>query len=263
MAQTIFMIHGMFGGPWYWENYQKKFEAEGYRCIAPALLYHDMDPCGVPHPDLGTTSLLDYAEQLDREICKLDEPPVVMGHSMGALLAQMLGARKRVKALVLLTPASPAGIMALTPSVVKSFWSAQTTWGVWKNPFRLKFSEVVYSMLHLMTEKEQWEIFNKLVYESGRAATEIGYWPFDPKRASSVDESRVTCPVLVVAGRLDRITPASVARKIAKKYNAVSTYKEFKNHAHWVVGEPGWQEVADYASSWITERGRPSIPGKS
>ncbi len=198
--------------------------------------------------------LLDYAEQLDREICQLDEPPVVMGQSMGALLAQMLGACKRVKALVLLTPASPAGIMALTPSVVKSFWSAQTTWGFWKNPFRLKFSEVVYSMLHLMTEKEQWEIFNKLVYESGRAATEIGYWPFDPKRASSVDESRVTCPVLVIAGRLDRITPASVARKIAKKYKAVSTYKEFKNHAHWVVGEPGWQEVADYASTWLTEQ---------
>ena len=254
MADTIFMIHGMSGGPWYWDNYLRKFEEEGYRCIASTLRYHDMDPRGVPHPDLGTTSLLDYVEQLEKEICQLDETPIIMGHSMGALLAQILGARKRAKALVLLTPASPAGIMALTPSVFKSFWSVQTTWGFWKNPFRQKFSEAAYSMLHLMTEKEKWEIFNKLVYESGRAATEIGYWPFDPKRASSVDESRVTCPVLVVAGRLDRITPASVARKIAKKYKAVSTYKEFKNHAHWVVGEPGWQEVADYASSWITEQ---------
>jgi pimeloyl-ACP methyl ester carboxylesterase len=254
MAETIFMIHGMFGAPWYWENYRRKFEAEGYRCIVTTLRYHDMDPRGVPHPLLGTTSLLDYAEQLEKEICQLDETPIVMGHSMGGLLAQILGARKRAKALVLLTPASPAGIMALTPSVIKTFWSVQTKWGFWNSPFRLKFSEVVYSMLHLMTEKEQWEIFNKLVYESGRAATEIGYWPFDPKRASSVDESGVTCPVLVIAGRLDRITPASVASKIAKKYKAVSTYKEFKNHAHWVVGEPGWQEVADYASSWLTEQ---------
>ena len=109
-------------------------------------------------------------------------------------------------------------------------------------------------MLHLMTEKEQWEIYNKLVYESGRAATQIGYWFFDPSRASSVDESLVTCPVLVVAGKLDRITPASVVRKIANKYKAVSTYKEFKNHAHWVVGEPGWEDVADYVGGWLTEQ---------
>lgn len=256
MADTIFMIHGMFGGAWYWENYRRTFEAKGYRCIASTLRYHDMDPSGVPHPDLGRTSLLDYVEQLEHEICQLDETPIVMGHSMGALLAQILGARKRAKALVLLTPASPSGIVALRPSVVKSFWSAQTTWGFWKKPFRLKFSEVVYSMLHLMTEKEQWEIYNKLVYESGKAATEIGYWFFDPSRASSVDESKVTCPVLVVAGSMDRITPASVARKIARKYQAVSTYKEFQNHAHWVVAEPGWQEVADYVNSWLARQHR-------
>jgi pimeloyl-ACP methyl ester carboxylesterase len=253
MAETIFMIHGMFGGPWYWENYRRKFEAEGYRCIVTTLRYHDMDPRGVPHPLLGTTSLLDYAEQLEKEICQLDETPIVMGHSMGGLLAQILCARKRAKALVLLTPASPAGIMALTPSVIKTFWSVQTKWGFWNSPFRLKFSEVVYSMLHLFPEKEQWEIYNKFVYESGRAATQIGYWFFDPSQASSVDESRVICPVLVIAGTLDRITPASVARKIALKYKTVSTYKDFENHAHWVVGEPGWQEVADYVSSWLVK----------
>ena len=255
MADTIFMIHGMSGGPWYWENYRRKFEEEeGYRCIASTLRYHDMDPRGVPHPDLGTTSLLDYVEQLEKEIYQLDETPIIMGHSMGALLAQILGARKRAKAIVLLTPASPAGIMALTPSVFKSFWSVQTKWGFWKNPFRQKFSEAAYSMLHLMPEKEQWEIYNKLVYESGKAATELGYWFFDPSRASHVDESRVTCPVLVVAGKLDRIVPASVARKVARKYKAVSTYKEFENHAHWIVGEPGWQEVADYVSSWLAKQ---------
>jgi pimeloyl-ACP methyl ester carboxylesterase len=259
MADTIFMIHGMLGGPWYWENYRKKFEADGYRCITSTLRYHDMDPRSVPHPDLGTTSLLDYVEQLQTEIDQLDETPIVMGHSMGALLAQILATRIKSKALVLLTPAAPYGIMALTPSVVRSFWSVQTTWGFWKNPFRQKFSEAAYSMLHLLPEKEQWEIYSKLVYESGKAATQIGYWFLDPYRTSSVDESKVTCPVLVVSGSLDRITPASVARKIANKYKAVSTYKEFKNHAHWVIGEPGWQEIVDYVGCWLKKQGISSL----
>ena len=258
MADTIFMIHGMWGGPWYWENYRRVFEAQGYRCVAATLPYHDMDPRAVADPRLGTTGLLDYAAALEREIGQLGAKPILMGHSMGGLLAQILGARGLAKSLVLLAPASPSGIMALTPSVIRSFWSMQTSWGFWRKPMRQTFGEAAYSMLHLLPEKEQRETYEKFVHESGRAAFEIGYWPFDSRGASRVDESKVTCPVLVVAGAEDRITPVSVVRKVARKYHAVATYKEFANHAHWVVAEPGWQEVAEYAGGWLQ-----SLPTKA
>lgn len=251
MADTILMIHGMWGGAWYWENYRRVFEAKGYRCVATTLPYHDMDPRAVPDPRLGSASLLDYAGVLEREIGTLGDKPILMGHSMGGLLAQMLAARGLARSLVLLTPASPYGILALTPSVIRSFWSMQTTWGFWRKPMRQTFGEAAYSMLHLLPEKEQKETYDKFVYESGRAAFEIGYWPFDSRGASKVDESKVTCPVLVVAGARDRITPAAVVRKVARKYQAVATYKEFENHAHWVVAEPHWQEVAEYAAGWL------------
>jgi pimeloyl-ACP methyl ester carboxylesterase len=252
MSDTIFMIHGMWGGAWYWEKFRGLFEAKGYRCIAVTLPYHDMDPKGIPDPRLGTTSLLDYAESLEREIGKLGAKPIIMGHSMGGLLAQILGARSLAKSLVLLTPASPSGIIALKPSVIKSFWSVLTTWGFWRKPMRQTFSEATYSMLHLLPEKEQKETYGKFVYESGRAAFEIGYWLLDSKNASKVDESKVTCPVLVIAGAEDRITPASVVRNVAKKYRG-ATYKEFTNHAHWVMAEPGWQDVAEYIGGWLTQ----------
>ena len=35
MAVTIFMIHGMWGGGWYWDNYKAYFEDKGYECISP------------------------------------------------------------------------------------------------------------------------------------------------------------------------------------------------------------------------------------
>jgi len=251
MAEVIFMIHGMWGGPWHWENYKGILEREGYRCITTTLRFHNVDPKAVPDPRLGTTSLLDYAEDLQQEIRQLGVKPIIIGHSMGGLLAQILGGRGLAKALVLLTPASPAGILALKPSVIKSFWSVQTTWGFWRKPMRLTFDEAVYSMMHLLSPGEQKEAYDKFVYESGRAACEIGYWFFDRKRACGVDESRVTCPVLVIAGAEDRITPASVVRQVAKKYKSVSIYKEFENHAHWVLAEPGWEEVAGYVKDWL------------
>jgi pimeloyl-ACP methyl ester carboxylesterase len=117
---------------------------------------------------------------------------------------------------------------------------------------RQTFSEAVYSMLHLLPENEQKETYGRFVYESGRAAFEIGYWLLDSNKASKVDEYKVTCPVLVVAGAEDRITPASVVSNVAGKYKG-ATYKEFTNHAHWIMAEPGWQDVAEYISGWLTQ----------
>lgn len=251
MANTVFMIHGMWGSAWYWQNYKNAFEAAGYRCIATSLRYHDVDPHATPDPRLGTLSLLDYCDDLEREIGELGDKPILVGHSMGGLLAQILASRGLAKAAVLLTPAPPAGINAITLSVVRSFWSVQTRWGFWKRPVRQKFSEAVYSMLHLLPPPAQRETYDRFVYESGRLVFEIGYWLLDRRHASRVDATKVTCPILVVGGGLDRITPASVVRRVAKKYRNVATYKEFPNHAHWVVGEPGWQEVADYVRQWL------------
>jgi len=253
MTEAIVMIHGMWGGGWHWENYKNFFEGKGYHCITPTLRFHDVSPKEPPSPHLGNTSLLDYAEDLEREIRKLNALPVLMGHSMGGLLAQILASRGLAKAAILLTPASPRGIIALRPSVIRSFWSGLTKWGFWRRPVRQTFNEAVYSMLHLMTVEEQQELFSRFVYESGRAACEIGFWFLDPKRAAEVDESKVLCPVLVIAGAQDRITPAPVVRKIADKYKAVSTYREFANHAHWVIGEPGWPEIVEYIFDWLNQ----------
>jgi pimeloyl-ACP methyl ester carboxylesterase len=253
MAETILMIHGMWGTGSYWENFKDFFEGKGYRCVVPTLRFHDMDPNGVPDPRLGTTSLLDYAEDLEKLIREIHVVPILMGHSMGGLLAQILGGRGLAKALVLLTPASPHGIIALKPSVIKSFWSGLKTWGFWKKSFRQTFAEAEYSMLKMMPPESRRSIYDKFVYESGRAAFEIGFWLFDSKGAARVDESKVTCPVLIVGGEEDRITPVSVTRKIAEKYKRVATYKEFPNHAHWVIAEPGWQQIAAYIEGWLHE----------
>jgi pimeloyl-ACP methyl ester carboxylesterase len=137
--------------------------------------------------------------------------------------------------------------------VIKSFWSGLTRWGFWKKSFRQTFAEAEYSMLKMMPPESRRSIYDKFVYESGRAAFEIGFWLFDSKGAARVDELKVTCPVLVVGGEEDRITPVSVTRKIAEKYKRVATYKEFPNHAHWVIAEPGWQQIAGYIEGWLHE----------
>ena len=93
MNRTIVFIHGTYGTGAVWEKYKRHFEDRGYTCLTPTLRYHDVDPKAAPRPQLGTTSLLDYAADLEADIRKLNAKPILIGHSMGGLLAQMLAAR--------------------------------------------------------------------------------------------------------------------------------------------------------------------------
>ena len=253
MSTTIVMIHGMSVGGWCWDNFRQYFERKKYTCYAPTLRYHDVDPDIKPNPKLGTTSLVDYISDLENFICGLDEQPILIGHSMGGLLAQILAAKGLAKSLILLAPAPPQGIVSLEFSVIKSFWPGVKKYGFWRKAHRLSFEETVYSVLHMLSYVDQRKIYKKFVYESGRAASEIGLSLFDPQKISNVDETKVTCPVLIVTGANDRLTPKKLIYKIANKYNASSTFKIFNNHAHWIIGEPGWEDVAKYVYDWIDE----------
>ncbi|MCP3874746.1 MAG: alpha/beta fold hydrolase [Desulfobacteraceae bacterium] len=251
MNEIIVMIHGMWSGSWVWDNYKIFFEDKGYLCVTPTLRYHESATNEVPDHRLGKVSLLDYVNDLEKLIRKFDSPPILMGHSLGGLLAQILASRGLAKAVILLSPSSPRGIMSLRPSVVKSFWSTLTKWNFWKKPMHQTFNEASYSMLALLPPQDRQKIFNKMVHESGRVGFEIGFWYLDLKQATKVDESKITCPVLIMVGAKDKITPVSVTRNIADKYKSVATYKEFEGHAHWIIGESGWETVAMDALAWL------------
>ena len=249
MADTIVMIHGMWCTGEVWGNYRTVFEDKGYAVMTPTLRHHDATSGAAPDPALGTTSLLDYAADLEKDIRELDAPPVIMGHSMGGLLAQILCGRGLGKAGVFLTPAAPAGVMALTPSVVKTFARVLTTWGFWRKPTFPTFAEATYAVYNCLGGEEQRAEYAKLVHESGRAAAEIAFWLVDGRTAARV--GALTCPALTVGAAHDRITPVSVVRKVACRYG---DYKEFPDNAHWVLGEPGWQDVASYCREWLEKQ---------
>lgn len=249
MSKHIYFVHGMYCGPWYWENYIKYFEDLGYTTTATTLRYHDMDPADLPNPALGKVSLLDYAADLESELKQFDSPPIIIGHSMGALLAQILASRGLCERVVLLTPVSPAGINSLKPTVIRSFFNILTRWGFWRKPNRMSFWAASYALLNQLPPVEQKAVYRRFVYESGRAAAEIGFWFLDPRRAAKVDAAKVNCPMLVVAGEEDHVTPVELNKKVADKYNA--DYKAFSNHAHFLMIEPGWEKIAAHVADWL------------
>jgi len=254
---TLFMIHGMWGPGPHWAAFTKAFEAAGHTVIAPVLRHHEGDPADPPHPALGKTSLLDYAADLEVEIAKLKEKPIVIGHSMGGLIAQILTARGLARAAIFLTPAPPAGWPALIilaiPSVLRTFFWTILTKGLFVfRPHRPRFNTARFAYLHRLSAQDQASEYAAQVHESGRVVFEIAFWYLDLKRATRVRAKDVPCPTLTVAAAHDRTVPAASVRATARRY-AVNggEFKELPGNAHWVHGEENWPETVKLCLDWI------------
>jgi non-heme chloroperoxidase len=246
----ILMIHGMWAGPWVWQDYVPVFERRGYRCLTPTLRHHDATPLEPPS-ELGRTSLLDYAADLQREIERLDQPPMLLAHSMGGMLAQMLAARGLARCAALLSPMPPQGFNVISPSSLRMFRRTLTRWGFWRNPTRPTFRDAATVMLEHLPREQRCNTYDRLVHESGRVACETGFWFVDPHRAKWINTSNVTVPLLIIVGSEDRLHTPSMMRKLLRRYEPHSMYIELPHHGHWLTGEPGASQIAVLVADWF------------
>jgi alpha-beta hydrolase superfamily lysophospholipase len=73
-----------------------------------------------------------------------------------------------------------------------------------------------------------------------------------------VDLDAVRGPLLLIAGEKDEIVPAHLTEKNAKAYKhpgSVTAFKAFEGRSHYICGEPGWEEVAEYTAGWLEQQG--------
>lgn len=253
MGKSIVLIHGAFAGPWCLEDYHNFFEARGWRCHAPALRHHDGDPKAEPDPDFANTSIMDYTKDIAAFVETLDEPPVLLGHAVGGLVAQQVAAMGLARGLVLINPNAAWGMLPETDderAVARAFMEQGP---FWKAPIRVTFDLIAPYAFNRLDEATQHLVFDRLGPESGRVMFEMFFWMFDDHRAIAVEFDKVTCPVLVVSGEEDRAVRPAVGRDIALRYGEKGSFHLARGHAHYLFMEPGWDEVAGYCADWLAD----------
>jgi len=267
MAKTVLMIHGYGCAGSCWGPAAERLTAEGYRVEAPTIRA-DQRKVAAPGADLAGLSLADYVADMSAlaaALIKQDgEAPIVFGHSMGGLIAQKLAEAGLVSGAVLFSPASPADargkpklspVFAFLNAVLMSKPETRTV-KQWKTGFKLCVMNAVPASRHDT-------LYARMVYDSGRVLANLAWPDKDPNKTTHVDVDKVTVPILVVAGALDRTTPVDDMRLVGQKYSAVGgDYVEYPNNAHWLIDEPGTDVILGDVIGWLKTKALTAAPAK-
>jgi pimeloyl-ACP methyl ester carboxylesterase len=247
----LFCIHGLWATPGTFTRLKSRFEAAGYEVVAPALPYHDRDPTLPPPADIGTLTVEDYAQFLEAEIAKLPSPPVILGHSMGGLLAQVVAARVAHAGLVLLSTAATATTVVPGFATVRTMGGVVLKWGWWHAPTRIEYAAAKWGIYNGVPDEITRAEYAGLVWDSGRVLAEMTLPTLSKTRATTVDYSRLDKPALVIVGSEDRITLAGISRATARKLAGAVDYHEIPGAPHWLFWGDLETKVGDYLAAWL------------
>lgn len=248
---TILFVHGAFCGGWCFDSFAPRFAAEGWQTLAPDLPHHDADSRSRPSDRLGRVSLAAYRADLETRIRALPEPPLIVGHSMGGLLAQQLAARGLARALILLAPSPPWGIFPATVGEMHNATGLLRAGAFWHKALHPDFETAAANSLDRLTPEQQRAAFARLGPESGRALFEILYWMFDLHHTSAVDHRKVRCPVLIAVGSDDKVVSPETARSIRHRYRRVAELRVIPGMSHFIFGEPAEDRLTELCLGWL------------
>lgn len=233
------------------ENFAGFFEQRGFRCHTPAYRYHDDLRSEQSAKLLTGLSIADYVEDMAECVKSFSSPPILVGHSLGGLIAQKLGARGLAKALVLLNSSVTWGTLPTTEQercLGKMLMSASR---FWEGTLLPDFETMAKFGLNKLDPSEQRRVFDRLGPESGRVMFELFFWMFDENETTKIDYERVTCPLLFVSGSEDLAIPPSTSRLIAARYGSRATFHEAAGFGHYLTLEPEWKRISELCARWM------------
>jgi pimeloyl-ACP methyl ester carboxylesterase len=233
MTKHVVLVHGTWGRGEHLNEARAEFESLGYVVHTPTLRHHELS-LQEGASKVATLSLTDYADDLVALCESLDEPPILLGHSMGGLIVQLVAARTPLAGLIAVCPAPAAGIFAMYPSMSRLFLHHYLQPRPWTKPLYPTWKAFHVGGRLTQTEEASRELYADLVCESGRAYCEMAFPQLDRRKASQVNYAAVTAPVLVLGGEKDLTVVPAICRATAAKYpNA--TYAELPNADHMLL----------------------------
>lgn len=251
-SKTVVFVHGNFVTAKCWDEWASRYRARGYHCIQIEYPLRDKPVAELrrihPDPALGQLGLPEVLEHHIAIIEALPEKPIIMGHSFGGMLTQLLVNRDLHAAAVAIDSVPVPGVLSFEWSFIRSLWPVVNPLHSSSEPYLMTLDEFRYTFANNMSEPEVQAAYDELVVPESRLLGRGALTSY-----AKVDFAKERAPLLMIAGEVDHIMPASLNKTNYEKYKkspSITDFHMFPNRAHMILGQTGWQEVADYALDW-------------
>jgi pimeloyl-ACP methyl ester carboxylesterase len=257
----IVFIHGLWLHAESWQPWVDLFHQNGHETLAASW---PGDSTTTETTRMSPSSVAGYgvaeiADHIAKQFKTFAQKPILIGHSMGGLLAQNLLGRGSARAAIAIDSAPIKGVYQLPLSVIKA------TLPVLGNPFNfqravaLTEAQFRFAFANAVSPQESHDLYVKYAMPSpARPLFQVGTATFNPFSETKVDVSNSSRgPLLLVSGLADNTVPNLLVRstlKLYRKSSAVTEYKEFAGRGHSLIVDSGWRDIAEFCLDWARSK---------
>ncbi|RYY56386.1 MAG: alpha/beta hydrolase [Chitinophagaceae bacterium] len=249
----IVFITGAFVHHSCWDEWRHFFEQEGYPTMAPPWPGKEAgaETLRNSHPNstIAGMRLATLVDHYDRIVRELPASPVLVGHSIGGLIVQLLLQRGLGSCGVAIHPVPPQGIFTLKFSFLKAGWGALGFFTSTRKSYLMSYRTWKYAFTNGMDNDVQKEAYYRFAIPESKLVVRDTI-----TKAAFINFENPHAPLLITSGSTDHSIPASLNRANYKKYkksNSVTDYRGFEGRNHFVLGQPTWKEDAGFVAEWI------------
>ena len=254
-SNSIVFITGVFINNNCWDEWVSYFETGGYRCFAPAWPYKDASSEQLRNRkadhSIALNTITSLTDHFDGIIRALPEEPILIGHSLGGLIVQLLLQRELGIAGVAIHSFPPQGINTFRFSFLKAIWETMALFTSTRKPYLISFRKWRYAIANGMSYEQQKQSYYRYAIPESKQITRELF-----KCSKKIDFKKSHAPLLFTSGSNDKLVPASINYCNYKKFaagNSITDYKEFNGHTHLVFGHPVWKKEAECILHWLHE----------
>lgn len=245
---SLLFVHGSFSGAWVWaEHFLPHFAARGWHCRALSLRGHGGSD---GHQDLDCLGMEDFLADVAEAVRGLPHPPVIVGHSLGGMLAQHHACRHPVAGMVLIGSLGPSGLGATMAHMA------------------IRHPDLLAELARMQTQglhAGNYDVIRRGLFSADFPAEEA--WRFVPRfhRESHRVSWELTLPqwpalawhrpvrTLVIGGGADSFIPLSEVNATAWLWGAES--RILSDAPHVMMLDHTWRQVAAIMEEWLEPLG--------
>jgi len=255
-TNNVVLIHGLWMTPLSWEYWANHYTERGYNVYAPSWPGMERDVRALrrdpeSYADIGFKQIVDHYEKL---VIDLEYAPIIIGHSFGGLVVQALLDRGLGCCGVAIASAPIKGIWTLPYSTMRVVTPQLLTMSG-RRCAALTPAQFHYAFTHTCTREESFLIYQRYAVPGpDRVLLQTELANFNPFAETAVNTRRNNrAPLLMIAGGEDHLIPPRIVKANQRAYRhstALTEYKEFPGRTHFIIGQNGWEEVANFVLDW-------------